>query len=659
MKRGLAIIVSLLTLSSGPLFHARAAEEQWRWIRHIDTTDEAQESLQIAQLSAPDPQARDAACAHLKLIGTARCIPALAALLTDNQLSHSARHALESMPYPEAGAALLAALGKTSGSNQVGIINSLAMRHEADATPQLVPLMASSDSDVAVAAAEALGRIGGAQAITPLEAAVGGSAGAVHRAQIDALLACANRLLTEGTQELASGIFQRIYTDEKTDGWRLAAFRGLILASGPRGIALMTEAIAGPDAPSQGAALQLAAAMKDPAATQALADLLPKVRPAVQIALLQCLGQRGDPSAAPSVAQMATNQNADVRVMAITALGDLGDGSVALLLAVRAAAGAAVERDAARLALRDLRRGPVTPALLAALADPEPAVQLEVIAALGNRGDQSAVPKILQLTQDQPNVIRSAAFQALAILAAPAQIPDLVQLVMGATNEDARSQAADTLGLICQRRQSKLTLLDVQPVLTAVQTAPVEARVALMPVCAALTHAWAREALRAAMEDRDPQVREAGLRALCETHDPALLADLVNVACRSDDKKARVLAVRGCARIVKQEEGGNLSNAQKLEVLKRILDTSLDDQEKRLVLSALSAVPDEQSLALAMPMLGDAAVGPEAARAVIRIADSISTEHPAEAAAALRRVLAMPATGNIRQSAQSALKKIK
>src|SRR5438094_611879 len=36
---------------------------------------------------------KDAACARLKRIGTAECIPAIAALLTDEQLSHSARYA--------------------------------------------------------------------------------------------------------------------------------------------------------------------------------------------------------------------------------------------------------------------------------------------------------------------------------------------------------------------------------------------------------------------------------------------------------------------------------------------------------------------------------------------------------------------------------------
>src|SRR5580692_1377299 len=96
---------------------------------------------------------KDAACARLKWIGTARCVPMLAALLTDDQLSHSARYALESMPGPEAETALLQALAKTSGSNQIGVINSLAVRQDTVAVPALRKLLYGADVNAACFAA--------------------------------------------------------------------------------------------------------------------------------------------------------------------------------------------------------------------------------------------------------------------------------------------------------------------------------------------------------------------------------------------------------------------------------------------------------------------------------------------------------------------------
>src|SRR5208282_4426754 len=104
-------------------------------------------------------------------------------------------------PVAEAGQALLEALPKTSGSNEVGIIHSLAVRRETAAVPVLGGLLSNSDPTVAVAAAAGLGRIGGSQALQLLEAAAPASTGVMHAAQIDSLLVCANRLLTEGDKE--------------------------------------------------------------------------------------------------------------------------------------------------------------------------------------------------------------------------------------------------------------------------------------------------------------------------------------------------------------------------------------------------------------------------------------------------------------------------
>src|SRR5438105_360328 len=65
-------------------------------------TNSEEQLIQVLQ-SGASPAEKDAACAQLKWTGTARSVPALAALLPDEQLSHSARYALESMRLAEAG----------------------------------------------------------------------------------------------------------------------------------------------------------------------------------------------------------------------------------------------------------------------------------------------------------------------------------------------------------------------------------------------------------------------------------------------------------------------------------------------------------------------------------------------------------------------------
>jgi HEAT repeat protein len=639
MKRFCAILISLALP-----FAAHCAEED-----QLLTVLKSDQSFKV----------KDAACSRLKWIGTAESVPVLATLLTNDDLSHSARYALESMPCPEAGRALLAALNTTSGTNEVGIINSLAMRHDMAAISPLGKRLHDSDPVVASAAAEALGRLGGPKSVKLLQAALQGADEVVRAAEIDGLLACANTLLIDGKNSAALKIFQSVYENAKSDDTHLAAWRGVLLASGSKGRDLMIESISGSDLPRQGAALQVADQLKGTAVTKALGEALPKVQIPVQIALLQCLDLRGDPAAMSAIAPLADCADANVRIAAIIALGDVGDGSVALLLAHHAAEGTGAERNAARQSLDNLRHGKVTPALLEPLmASGQPAtspeVSSELLRALGDRGDAAAAPALLELASRSDDAIRAPALQSLAMLAGAAQIPQLVQLVTQATNDDVRSEAADALTSVYQRGHQ-----NGQPVIEAVTHGPMEVRLVLLPVCSSIVDAPARDALRAAMADPERRVQEAAIRAVCETRDGQLLPDLVQVACGNSNKTFRVLAVRGCVRLATQDEEVKLSNDEKLDALSKILATPLDKQEKRLALSGLGTMANAQALALATPMLEDSSVRAEAAQAVIHISEAISAAHPAEAGAALKKVLAMSINPATRKSAEKAFKNIR
>lgn len=83
-------------------------------------------------------------CKMLAMIGSAKSVPALAALLRDAKTADAARTALEVIPGPEAGAALRDALGSLRGNAKAGLIGSIAARHDAAARPALVALKDST-----------------------------------------------------------------------------------------------------------------------------------------------------------------------------------------------------------------------------------------------------------------------------------------------------------------------------------------------------------------------------------------------------------------------------------------------------------------------------------------------------------------------------------
>ncbi len=103
--------------------------------------------------------AKAKACQQLAVVGDRSAVPALAALLTDSQLSHYARFGLEPNPDTSADEALRAALGKGNGNLLVGVINSIGHRKDTKAINALAKLVHDPDSDVARAASDALPRI--------------------------------------------------------------------------------------------------------------------------------------------------------------------------------------------------------------------------------------------------------------------------------------------------------------------------------------------------------------------------------------------------------------------------------------------------------------------------------------------------------------------
>lgn len=166
--------------------------------------------------------AKDYVCRKLMLIGTAACVPTLADLLPDAELSHMARYALERIPAAEAGDALRSALASLDGALKIGMISSLSARQDAASIPAIGALLGDSDALIAKAAADALGIIGTADAAEQLVDAE------VTAPVVNAALACAESILADGDKATALMIYQKVLVADVPKHAKLAATRGML-----------------------------------------------------------------------------------------------------------------------------------------------------------------------------------------------------------------------------------------------------------------------------------------------------------------------------------------------------------------------------------------------------------------------------------------------
>jgi HEAT repeat protein len=174
--------------------------------------------------------AKDFVCRKLMLIGTAQSTPILAGMLSDADLSHMARYALERIPAPEAGQALRDALPKIPAAQKVGVVGSLGVRRDTASVPALAALLGDGDAALARAAAIALGDIGTVEAANALTDNKPG-APETRQAAVDATLACAEDLLAAGKKSEALAVYKSLSGDGQPKQVRLAVLRGMALCS--------------------------------------------------------------------------------------------------------------------------------------------------------------------------------------------------------------------------------------------------------------------------------------------------------------------------------------------------------------------------------------------------------------------------------------------
>ncbi len=194
---------------------------------HPEQLARLEEALLSVLRSDASIAAKRGVCKRLGLIAGERSVPTLAAMLVDPETSDMARYSLERIPSDAVDAALRDALPKTKGTTRVGVINSIGNREDSAAVAPLGALLDETDEAVARAAAWALGRIGGSEAIRLLAARKDTAKGRVRREALDAYLVCAARAASEGNRTEAVAIYNELNREGMPAPIRRAASLGL------------------------------------------------------------------------------------------------------------------------------------------------------------------------------------------------------------------------------------------------------------------------------------------------------------------------------------------------------------------------------------------------------------------------------------------------
>lgn len=481
----------------------------------------------IALMNDPDPGLRMQAALALGERQTPAAIDALIGALTDPDVNVRF-HAIEALGRLRAvdAADAIADVAETEDFFLVfPAVDALARIHDPRVVPRLIPLLRRPD--VTQPVADALGELGGAEAVAPLVAAL-------HDFGQAAPVARALARIHERYEELYAG-----------GALIVSEFQSAIT---PAGAQRILDAV--PSTGSDGLAglVTVLGWLRGPAVERALARLLG--HPSVRSTVIETIVRR---DASAGIVDVLVEQlraaDADVRLAAIAALGRIGDR----------------------------RAGPA----LAAMLDGEQPEIVAAASAMARIGDPASFEPLLPLLSHEDAAVRQAAIGALNSLGHP----DMASRIAGLlSSPDARLRESavriagyfgyrDCIGTVIERcvdpddsvrraAVEHLPFLDDDRVAAqmarALDDGSPRVRAAAAQALAHVPAGDAREPLLRAAQDDDGWVRYYAVRSLGALRDAPALSRLSQLAASDPAPHVRIAALESIGAIADPSAAGVL-----------------------------------------------------------------------------------------------------
>lgn len=584
----------------------------------------ARRLLEVMTDNSATPAAKQHAGIMLRICGTDAEVPALAAMLGEEKVGDFARGALERIPGPAAGAALRAALERLKGAGLIGVINSVANRHDREAVGRLISLAAAGDAQVAAAAVHALGRIGGAEATACLGKLTAANSGA---ATAQAYLSCGTTALEAGDKQAAAAVFAALADAKYPAPVRRGALIGQLAVADDPGALLARWLDSGDAAARRVAADNLD---KQPTAWLLAASQGKPLDRAIVFAEL--LAARGQHAALPLLMEAARQKNDPaLRVRGITAMTKIADGGCIALL-IEALGDEPVARTAVSV-LSSMPAGLVENAVTKAFQESAGAKRGFVADVLVARRMTEAVPLMLDLAKiENDGALRNDVVFVLVNLGDDKTLSALVSLLLNVQDRQHRDRLETTYLEIAKKHDNT-----VEPILAAMKDDATT--ITLLPVLGRVGGKAAEARVEKALCSVNGELRAAGIRALCNWPDAGVAEKLAKLVKEDQDPGVCISALRAYIRVVSLPS--DRPDQKTLQMLQWAFGVAERPDEKNLVADRVSTVRTVETLRWLVKLLDDKAVTQEACRSIVDLAHHRDLRNPNrdEFVKALRRVI--------------------
>ncbi|HEX4415568.1 MAG TPA: HEAT repeat domain-containing protein [Lacipirellulaceae bacterium] len=587
------------------------------------------------------------ACKQLAIVGNAECIPELAKLLSDEQLSSWSRIALEAIPDTACDTVLIDGAKTLRGKLLVGVINSLGVRRSSAAVDVLTVKLKGDDADAIAAAGVALGKIGGDKATSALRESLASSNRDARNAAAEGYILCAERLNASGKKNDAASLYNRVRTADVSKQHLLEATRGEIVAKGNDGAALLVEQLKSHDRKRFNLGLKVSRELAGQKVTDALAAEL-KDAPAERAALIiTALGDRATDKLPAAVVDAAQHGEKPIKLAAIEVFGRVGQGAMVPAL-LEIAAGDDTELAAAAKTALDKMPGTQADSDLVHRLSSTHGKSLDVLIHVIGQRRIDAVKDLIEIYHGSDESARNAALLALGSTIEPQDLPLLIKEVKASQNTQDGDRAEKALQTACVRMPDREATAG--QLAEAMGGASTESKARFLRILGAMGGPKALATIAVAVRENDPELRDVGTQVLGQwmTADAAPL--LLEIAKSPAQDKFQGRALRGYLRIARQQK---MPDAERLGMFREGMEISKRAEDRQLTLDILKRCPSAETVQLASSYMEDKQLRQHAVETAIFIAEKIKDKDPTAAKLAAEKVLKAEPTGKLADRARA------
>lgn len=591
---------------------------------HEDLYAEAEQLMIEALKSEASFAAKQMICAYLGPIATESAVAPLESMVLSEDLSAPVLSVFQQIPGNAVDKALIRQLSAADGPRKSEIIQVLGIRKAPETVKPLKKLVFAEDPVVSHAAVYALGKIGTQASGAVLQKAFGKSGTELKWEVADAWMLCADQILPADPQA-ACNIYETMREETPPGSLYYAALKGILSCNPDHAESLIMEKLAGDDAEIQTLIIPLIGYLDRETDLKPYLEYLSELGGDQQIQLMAVLSQRKYPGVKPYLIRTIEQQDTEFHLPALKALQELAGAEEAIFLAETAAKSRGRIRDMARECLEMTRGDDFDQELLKGFHHPDPLVRVECIRSTGERNMKSAVEPVLASLQDPDRRVRIESYKVLGKLAGPEYMAEILKAAVKAGSNAERNEAERTITQVALKiPHIDKRADDILGLLPDIEDESV--LVMFIQALGNIGSPQALPALREYLKNEQMDIRVAAVKAMSEWPDDSPVDDLREIIEAAEDIKLHNLATRGYVRLVQLSD--KMTEDEKFEALVFALQEAGSLEEKKIVVSGLSALRSKDAFQMAIELLSEQDLQAEAKGAISTMAGPLGNRYP-------------------------------